>query len=88
MGFSEVIAEAALGEGSEQCSSGVEQSLYVMSVGPGCSFQCVFEGCTAALFFTALPFPSSDTVCVCVCVCVRVRVCVCACVCLCVCVLL
>ena len=43
------------------------------------------------LFFTALPIPSSDTVCVCararVCVCVRararacVRVCVCACVC-------
>ena len=29
-------------------------------------------------FFTALPIPSSDTVCVCVCVCVRV--CVCACV--------
>ena len=38
------------------------------------------------LFFTALPIPSSDTVCVCACVCVRVCVCVCACVCVCVCV--
>ena len=42
------------------------------------------------LFFTALPIPSSDTVCVCVCVCVcaraRVRACVHVCVCVCVCV--
>ena len=44
------------------------------------------------LFFTALPIPSSDTVCVCVCVCVCVRACACvrvcayACVCVCVCV--
>ena len=37
------------------------------------------------LFFTALPIPSSDTVCVCVCTraraCVCVRVCMCVCVC-------
>ena len=36
------------------------------------------------LFFTALPIPSSDTLCVCVCVCVcvraRARACVCVCV--------
>ena len=40
------------------------------------------------LFFTALPIPSSDTVCVCVCVCVCACTCVCACVhaCMCVCV--
>ena len=52
------------------------------------------------LFFTALPIPSSDTLCVCVCVCVfararacvcvcahaRVRACVHVCVCVCVCV--
>ena len=32
------------------------------------------------LFFTALPIPSSDTVCVCMCVCVRARMsCVCVC---------
>ena len=54
MGFSEVIAEAALGEGSEQCAREVARSLLVMSVGPGCSFQCVFEGCTAA-FFNVVP---------------------------------
>ena len=37
------------------------------------------------LFFTALPIPSSDTLCVCVCV-WSVCVCVCQCVCVCVCV--
>ena len=36
------------------------------------------------LFFTALPIPSSDTVCVLVCVCVCAYVCVCVCVCVCV----
>ena len=35
------------------------------------------------LFFTALPIPSSNTMCVCVCVCAHTRACVHTCVCVC-----